>query len=87
MCPNQFRPGLHPDALPIHATVQANDSLILLAQLSWDLLLRGNVNGAVGYAFRLIASGLFDLLSGAAIVLVLAGLAGAMSLFNRDAHA
>jgi len=35
----------------------------------------GRVIGAVGYAFGLIASGLFDLPF------------GAMSLFNRDAHA
>ena len=62
-------------------------SLIVPALVSGERLLRGYVIGAVGYAFGLIASGLFDLPSGAAIVLALAALAGAMSLFNRDAHA
>jgi zinc/manganese transport system permease protein len=62
-------------------------SLIVPALVSGERLLRGYVIGAVGYAFGLIASGLFDLPSGAAIVLALAGLAGTMSLFKRESHA
>lgn len=57
-------------------------SLMLPALLSGECLLRGYVIGAVGYASRL-----FDLPSGAAIVLSVVGPAGAMSLFNRDANA
>jgi len=46
-------------------------SLIVPALVSGERLLRGYAIGAVGYALGLIASGLFDLPSGAAIVLAL----------------
>jgi zinc/manganese transport system permease protein len=46
-------------------------SLIVPALVSAERLLRGYVVGALGYVFGLIASGLFDLPSGAAIVLAL----------------
>jgi zinc/manganese transport system permease protein len=46
-------------------------SLIVPALVSGERLLRGYVIGAAGYALGLVASGLFDLPSGAAIVLAL----------------
>jgi zinc/manganese transport system permease protein len=53
---------------------------------SGERLARGYVIGAAGYAFGLIASGLFDLPSGAAIVLALVAVAGTAALFKRDAN-
>ena len=61
-------------------------SLIVPALVSGERLLRGYVIGAAGYALGLIASGLFDLPSGAAIVLALVMVAGLLPLLKRDAH-
>ncbi|MDP2432090.1 MAG: metal ABC transporter permease [Pseudomonadota bacterium] len=58
-------------------------SLIVPALVSGERLGRGLVIGATGYAVGLIASGLFDLPSGAAIVLALTAVAGLVALFNR----
>ncbi|MBU1664679.1 MAG: metal ABC transporter permease, partial [Gammaproteobacteria bacterium] len=58
-------------------------SLIVPALVSGERLARGLVIGATGYAVGLIASGLFDLPSGAAIVLTLVAVAGLAALFNR----
>lgn len=79
-------------ALTITASVQVVGiylvfaSLIVPALVSGERVLRGYVIGAVGYAVGLIASGLFDLPAGAAIVLALVAVAGAMSPFLRDTH-
>jgi len=61
-------------------------SLIVPALVSGERLARGLVIGAAGYAIGLIASGLFDLPSGAAIVLALVVVAGLAALFERDAE-
>ncbi|MDP2833017.1 MAG: metal ABC transporter permease [Pseudomonadota bacterium] len=58
-------------------------SLIVPALVSGERLARGLVIGAAGYALGLIASGLFDLPSGAAIVLALVAIAGLVAWFNR----
>lgn len=62
-------------------------SLIVPALASGERLARGLVIGATGYAVGLAASGLFDLPSGAAIVLALVAVAAATSSFKRDPHA
>ena len=80
-------------ALTITASVQVVGiylvfaSLIVPALVSGERLLRGYVIGAVGYALGLLASGLYDLPSGAAIVLALVMTASAISLIEREAHA
>jgi zinc/manganese transport system permease protein len=51
-------------------------SLIVPALVTGERLARGYLLGATGYALGLIASGLFDLPSGAAIVLALVAVAG-----------
>ncbi len=51
-------------------------SLIVPALVSGERLARGYVIGAAGYVLGLMASGLFDLPSGAAIVLALVAVAG-----------
>ncbi len=56
-------------------------SLIVPALVASNRLLRGYVIGALGYALGLIASGLFDLPSGAAIVLALVLVAGTVQFF------
>jgi len=62
-------------------------SLIVPALVSGERLARGYVLGATGYALGLIASGLFDLPSGAAIVLALVAVAAVTALLvRRDAH-
>ncbi len=61
-------------------------SLIVPALVSGERLARGYLFGATGYALGLIASGLFDLPSGAAIVLALVAIAGLAALFNRVRH-
>ena len=62
-------------------------SLIVPALVAGERLARGYVLGAAGYAVGLIASGLFDLPSGAAIVLALVALAAVTaSSTRRDAH-
>ena len=58
-------------------------SLIVPALVSGERMLRGYFLGATGYALGLAASGLFDLPSGAAIVLALVGVAALAALFNR----
>ncbi|MDP2787701.1 MAG: metal ABC transporter permease [Pseudomonadota bacterium] len=58
-------------------------SLIVPALVSGERPVRGYVIGAVGYALGLIASGLFDLPSGAAIVLALVAVAGLSSGIRR----
>ncbi len=69
-------------ALTITASVQVVGiylvfaSLIVPALVSADRLARGYAIGAMGYALGLIASGLLDLPSGAAIVLALVLVAG-----------
>jgi zinc/manganese transport system permease protein len=62
-------------------------SLIVPALVSGERLARGYFIGAFGYGLGLIASGLLDLPSGAAIVLALVTLVAVISLFKRDAHA
>jgi zinc/manganese transport system permease protein len=59
-------------------------SLIVPALVSGERLARGYVIGAAGYALGLIASGLFDFPSGAAIVLALVAVAGTAALFNLE---
>ena len=62
-------------------------SLIVPALVAGERLARGYVLGAAGYAVGLIASGLFDLPSGAAIVLALVLVATVAALSTRpDAH-
>jgi zinc/manganese transport system permease protein len=61
-------------------------SLIVPALVSGERLARGYGFGAAGYALGLIASGLFDLPSGAAIVLALVAVAGLAARFTGDAH-
>jgi len=58
-------------------------SLIVPALVSGDRLARGYALGGVGYALGLAASGLFDLPSGAAIVLALVAVAGIAALTIR----
>ena len=58
-------------------------SLIVPALVSAARLARGYGIGVVGYALGLIASGLFDLPSGAAIVLALVGVAGVAALAGK----
>jgi zinc/manganese transport system permease protein len=58
-------------------------SLIVPALVSGERLARGYVLGATGYALGLIASGLFDLPSGAAIVLALVAVATVAALSTR----
>lgn len=80
-------------ALTITASVQVVGiylvfaSLIVPALAAGERLARGWVIGATGYAVGLAASGLFDLPSGAAIVLALVAVAAATSSFKRDPHA
>lgn len=62
-------------------------SLIVPALVSRQALLRGYVFGAAGYALGLAASGLFDLPSGAAIVLALVLVASLAILFEKAPHA
>jgi len=62
-------------------------SLIVPALVSGERLARGYVLGATGYALGLIASGLFDLPSGAAIVLALVAVAALAALSNRKRNA
>ncbi len=62
-------------------------SLIVPALASGERLARGLAIGTAGYALGLIASGLFDLPSGAAIVLALVGVSGLVALFKRETHA
>lgn len=62
-------------------------SLIVPALVSGERPARGYVIGTVSYALGLIASGLFDLPSGAAIVLALVAVAGLASLLKTDANA
>jgi zinc/manganese transport system permease protein len=59
-------------------------SLIVPALVSRERLARGYLLGATGYVLGLIASGLFDLPSGAAIVLALVGVAGLAALFTKN---
>jgi len=61
-------------------------SLIVPALVSGQGLLRGYVIGAAGYSLGLIVSGLFDLPSGATIVLALVLVASLLPLLKRDAH-
>jgi zinc/manganese transport system permease protein len=61
-------------------------SLIVPALAAGERLVRGLVIGVAGYALGLIASGLFDLPSGAAIVLALVAVAVLAALLQRDAH-
>lgn len=61
-------------------------SLIVPALVAGERLAWGLVIGLAGYALGLMASGLFDLPSGAAIVLALVGLAALTSLLQRDDH-
>lgn len=61
-------------------------SLIVPALVAGERLGRGYVIGALGYACGLIASGLFDLPSGAAIVLALVFVAAMISLFKKATH-
>ena len=61
-------------------------SLIVPALVSGERLLRGLLIGAAGYALGLIVSGLFDLPSGAAIVLALVAVAGTVAMLKRDAN-
>ena len=61
-------------------------SLIVPALVSGQRLLRGLLIGAAGYALGLIVSGLFDLPSGAAIVLALVAVAGTVAMLKRDAN-
>ncbi len=61
-------------------------SLIVPALVAGERLARGLVIGMAGYALGLIASGLFDLPSGAAIVLALVTVAALTALLLRDAH-
>lgn len=61
-------------------------SLIVPALVARERLTAGWVIGAAGYALGLIASGLFDLPSGAAIVLTLTAVAGLAALFNQVRH-
>lgn len=76
-------------ALTITASVQVVGiylvfaSLIVPALAAGERLARGLVIGVAGYAVGLTASGLFDLPSGAAIVLALVAVAGLAALFNR----
>ncbi len=56
-------------------------SLIVPALVSGEKLLRGLAVGATGYVLGLVASGLFDLPSGAAIVLALVAVAGMLAGF------
>jgi zinc/manganese transport system permease protein len=80
-------------ALSITASVQVVGiylvfaSLIVPALAAGERLARGWIIGAAGYAVGLAVSGLFDLPSGAAIVLALVAVAAATSLFKRDSHA
>ncbi len=62
-------------------------SLIVPALVAGDKLVRGLAIGAAGYALGLTASGLFDLPSGAAIVLALVAVASLLTLLKRDPHA
>jgi len=62
-------------------------SLIVPALVSRERLARGLVIGTAGYALGLIASGLFDLPSGAAIVLALVAVAGLAAMFNQERRA
>lgn len=62
-------------------------SLIVPALVARERLALGWVIGAAGYALGLIASGLFDLPSGAAIVLALVFVAAPAALFKRETHA
>ena len=79
-------------ALTITASVQVVGiylvfaSLIVPALVSGERLLGGLLIGAAGYALGLIVSGLFDLPSGAAIVLALVAVAGTVALLKRDAN-
>lgn len=61
-------------------------SLIVPALACGERLARGLLIGVAGYALGLIASGLFDLPSGAAIVLALVGVAGLTALLPRKPH-
>jgi zinc/manganese transport system permease protein len=76
-------------ALTITASVQVVGiylvfaSLIVPALAAADRLARGYAIGAAGYALGLIASGLFDLPSGAAIVLALVLAASVAGLARR----
>ncbi len=80
-------------ALTITASVQVVGiylvfaSLIVPALVAGESLARGLAIGAAGYALGLIASGLFDLPSGAAIVLALVAVAGLLTLLKKDPHA
>jgi len=59
-------------------------SLIVPALVSGERLLRGLLIGAAGYALGLTVSGLFDLPSGAAIVLALVAVAGTVAMLKRE---
>lgn len=61
-------------------------SLIVPALAAGERLGRGYGIGALGYACGLIASGLFDLPSGAAIVLALVLVAAMISLLKKATH-
>ncbi|OYY95348.1 MAG: zinc/manganese transporter permease [Hydrogenophilales bacterium 28-61-23] len=77
-------------ALTITASVQVVGiylvfaSLIVPALVAGERLARGLIIGVLGYALGLIVSGLFDLPSGAAIVLALVAVASVAALFNRN---
>lgn len=59
-------------------------SLIVPALAAGDRLVRGYAVGVAGYALGMMASGLWDLPSGAAIVLALVLAAMLSTVFNRD---
>lgn len=79
-------------ALTITASVQVVGiylvfaSLIVPALVAGERLLRGLLIGAAGYALGLAVSGLFDLPSGAAIVLALVAVAATVALLKRDVN-
>jgi zinc/manganese transport system permease protein len=59
-------------------------SLIVPALFARNRLLPGLAIGALGYSLGLVASGLFDLPSGAAIVLALVLVASLAGLFRKS---